>query len=177
MFAFKKKGRITIQRYSAMNKFYAAKKFYDTKKHKCIQCKKLDTLTFEVNQRTMSCKCSNCSLAISFFSDKYMTYDELFELRKKHYVSALDRDLDTIQFKLDYNALFDSHTKKIEDHELALSKYIKDKDEIIKVLHEQEINKEELNDILNNIHKMTYIKMGSETIRNQLFDVEIPILN
>jgi hypothetical protein len=176
MFAFKKKGRITIQRYSAMNKFYAAKKFYDTK-HKCIQCKKVNTIAFEVNQRTMSCKCSNCSLAISFFSDKYMTYDELFELRKKHYVSAFERDIDPIQFKLDYNALFDTHAKKIEDHELALSKYMHDKDEIVKVLHEQDINNEELNDILNNIYKINYIKMGPETIRNQLFDVEIPILN
>jgi hypothetical protein len=173
-----KKGMITIQPFSAMNEFYKAKQYYDTKKHKCMNCKKADTITITVENRRMTCKCSNCPLNISFFSGKYITYDALYELRKMHYMEAIEKDVDHIQYKIDYEELTTSHTEKLEQNKTLLQKYNNDKDEFIKVLREtKEVNNDELNDILNKIHALTYIKMGKETIRNNSFDIDIPILN
>jgi hypothetical protein len=176
MFASKKR-MITIQPFSAMNKFYEAKQYYD-KKHKCINCKKTNTIGITVENRRMTCKCSNCSLNISFFSEKYITYDALYELRKRHYMEAMEKEVDHIQYKIDYDELTARHTEKLEHAKNLLHEYNSDKDEIIRVLREtKEVNNDELNDILNKIHALTYTKMGKETIRNHSFDIDIPILN
>jgi hypothetical protein len=172
-----KKKMITIKPFSLMHKFYEAKQYYDAKKHKCINCKKPNTLTFKVDHRNMSCKCSNCPLDISFFSEKFITYDALYELRKKHYIDALSTNIDFIQYKLDYEDLIAKHNDKLEQTKQLLHQYNENKDEIIRALKEKkEINNDELNDILNQIHKLTYSKLGNETIRNQSFEIDIPIL-
>jgi hypothetical protein len=173
-----KKGRITIQPFSLMHKFYEAKQYYDAKKHKCINCKKINTLTFKIDNRTISCKCSNCTLDISFFSEKFITYDSLYDLRKKHYITARTTGMDYIQYKLDYDELVSKHNEKLDRTKQLLHQYNENKNEIITVLKEtKHINNDELNDILNNIHSLTYTKLGDETIRNHSFEIEIPILN
>jgi len=105
-----------------------------------------------------------------------MTYDALYEIRKKHYIDARSNDIDYTQYKLDYEELTAKHTEKIVQVKQLLHQYNEQKDEIIRVLREKKgINNDELNDILNHIHTLTYTKLGNETIRNQSFEIDIPI--
>ena len=152
------------------------KSYYKLKNKKsnlCSLCKK-GHLTFSEKNRVLKITCDTpqCKNNIEFPTDTYYSYDTLYESNHKNYVNSVN---DVVQKK--YDILF-KYTSDQDISELRTS-YLKNKQnyddmnqhyyltdklrtEKLKELYEhrdelmKKMNADEMNDVLNEIHKYEY---------------------
>ena len=177
-----------------------------TKKNLCPICHKHPLIFLEKNRILSStCKTIDCKANMKFFLDKVITYDEAYSSTKQNYIKSTDLVLkekfdiifnykkasdiselkdEYINSKTNYENLYTLHYNKVDQKETELKDAINHKHEYIIALKESIQNgngvppgiPDDLNSVLNKIHKATYTTLLRETILTPEFDIGITIL-
>jgi hypothetical protein len=177
--------------------YYKLKSKYEEGK-KCPNCKKTDTVVFNVSGRVLSATCSTslCKSNMRIFEDTYITYDEKAGRCKQDYAQSIDsilrakfdilfdyNSLNNIEQlrknylaqKAEYDALYTQWEKTDPNHpELK-----KDRAELIQKLKMDYSPAicDQLNDVLNKIHTIEYTRVHNEIIPTPLYELEIRTLD
>jgi len=171
--------------------------FFDLQRYKkCPECRK-GKLTFAEDNRTfhITCTTPSCLNTMSIPIPIYYTFDELYEEKKKGYVASMNTILrekfdllfeykksntiepikqDFLKKRSEFQEIQQRHQERVESTEKAKSELIEKKSELIKKIKEQSpVKTEELNEILNELHKLNYIKIGHESVPMPSFEKDI----
>ena len=174
--------------------YYALQKSYKTK---CPKCKK-SPLLFSEKDRTLSvvCQTAACSSNMNIFVPTYLTFDKLYTDQKHDFINITDTVLrekfdllfeykkttDLVKLKTNYLQKKHSYEDTQRRHEEATMERDRNKkeleeqrEEMIKVLKSGKSTKKDLNDVLNEIHRTSYIKIGNEPVKIPEFERDILI--
>ena len=171
--------------------------FFDLQQYKkCPECRK-GNLTFTEENRTFHVTCTTplCPNTMSMPIPIYYTFNELYEEKKKNYVASMNAILrekfdllfeykktntiepikqDFLKKRTEFQDIQQRHQERIESTEKLKSELIEQKTEMIKKIKEQiPVKTEELNNILNELHTLNYIKIGHESIPTPSFENDI----
>jgi len=189
-----KKNMVTIPSHTYLD-YYRIKNKYMTN-HKCPKCGKKSSMVFKVENRILSTLCSSCKFHIRIVEDTYITYDEHATRSKQAYENSIDAIL-----RAKFDLLFDYHSSSNIEH--LRNKYLeqkfdydqlymqweqsdpnhpqlkKDRDELIakiKVHNVPEIHTQ-LNEVLDQLHKLEYTTQYNEVVPTPVYDLEIRTLD
>jgi hypothetical protein len=186
-----KEDMITIPTYTYSD-YYRIKHKYE-EEGKCPNCKKAGMI-FKVIDRILSatCKTSSCKSNMRILEDTYITYDEHAQQCKQAYEASIDAVL-----RAKFDRLFDYHStaslEKLRDRYLQQKEryaqlYLeweksdpnhpqlkKDRDELIAKIKttDSPIIHQQLNEVLNELHKIEYTTVYNETIPKPFYELEI----
>lgn len=171
--------------------------FFDLQRHKkCPECRK-GKLSFEEDNRTfhITCTTPSCPNTMSIPIPIFYTFDELYEEKKKGYVNSMNTILrekfdllfeykrstsiepikqDFLKKRSEFQEIQKRHQERIESTEKAKGELVEQKTELIQKIKEQKpVKTEELNTILNELHKLNYLKIGHESIPTPSFEKDI----
>jgi len=189
-----KKNMVTIPSHTYLD-YYRIKNKYMSN-HKCPKCGKKSTVVFKVDKRILSAVCSACTFHIRILEDTYITYDEHAARSKKAYEDSIDAIL-----RAKFDILFDYHSSS--NIEQLRNKYLKekvdydqlyiqweqsdpnhpelkrDRDKLIaaiKVNNDPQIQIQ-LNEVLDQIHKLEYTTQYNTVVPTPVYDLEIRTLD
>jgi transcription elongation factor Elf1 len=189
-----KKNMVTIPSHTYLD-YYRTKSKYMSN-HKCPKCGKKSTVTFKVEQRILSALCSSCTFQIRILEDTYITYDEHAMRSKQAYENSIDAIL-----RAKFDLLFDYHSssnieqlrKKYLEEKVGYDQlYIqwehsdpnhpqlkKDRDELIAKIkvHNTPEKHVQLNEVLDQLHKLEYTIQYNEVVPTPVYDLEIRTLD
>ncbi len=174
--------------------YYALQQKYKTK---CPNCKK-SPLLFSENDRTLKvvCQTAKCKSNMEIVIPTYLTFDQLYTTQKNDFMNITDTVLrekfdllfeykkttDLVKLKTNYvqkkNAYEDTqrrHEERTHEREKDKKELEDKREEMIQVLKSGKSTKEELNDVLNEIHRTSYIKIGQEPVRVPEFERDIMV--
>lgn len=189
-----KEDMITIPTYTYSD-YYRIKQKYE-EDGKCPNCKK-PGMVFKVVDRILSatCKTQSCKSNMRILEDTYITYDEYARRSKQAY----EKSVDTI-LRAKFDRLFDYHSasnlEQLRSHYLQQKEkydqlYLewgksdpnhpqlkKDRDELIEKIKttDSPVIHQQLNEVLNKLHKMEYTTIYNETIPTPFYELEIRTL-
>ena len=180
-------GRITIDDF--FSKYYSLKKKYDTRKKKiCPICNK-GPLQFEIKNRNMKVTCISNPTCIANMSNQlfmFQPYSDVYNSVKEKYEESLatiiqrkfdllfkytsDKNIERVREEyLTHKHLFEQtemlYHKTQMMHDKELHELYHDRQEMINVIKKKGDPKtveEDLNDVLNKIHKLEYTKIANE---------------
>lgn len=176
------------------------------KKDRCPICYKHPLVFLEKNRiLSCECKTVGCKANMKFFLDQVITYDEFYSITSKNFENSIEAVLKEkfdiifnyksvsditelkdkyITDKSKYDELYAHHYNKVQDK----VDFIRDANEH-KIEHIDAIKKsikdgngmppnipEDLNAVLNKIHKVKYTTLSQETIMTPEFDLGVTIL-
>ena len=180
-------GRITIDDF--FSKYYSLKKKYEARKTKlCPICSK-GPLQFEIKNRRMSATCiSNpkCTANMSNQLSMFQPYSEVYHSVKEKYEDALSTIIQR-KFDLLFKYTSDKNIERVREEYLT-NKHLFEQTEILyhktQMLHDKELHQlyndrqeminlikkggdpktveEDLNHVLNKIHKLEYVKVAKD---------------
>ena len=189
-----KKEKVTIPQHTYLEYYQLKSKYQQNKK--CPNCKNPD-IVFNVSDRILSvvCPTAQCKSNMRILSDTYVTYQEQFSKYKQAYEESIDEVLRTkfdmlfeyrktnkvdhlrttyLQTKADYDTLCLKWSQTNPNHpELK-----KDRDELIqKMKHTDEaIIRDQLNEVLNQIHSIEYKRVYNEIVPAPIYPLEVRVL-
>jgi len=171
--------------------------YFDLQRHKkCPECRK-GKLSFSEDNRTfhITCTTPSCPNTMSIPIPVYYTFEEIYEEKKKEYVDSMNTILrekfdllfeykkattieplkqDFLKKRADFQDIQQRHQERILSSEKAKNEYLEQKLEMIqKIKEEKPVKTEELNTILNELHKLNYVKIGHESIPTPSFEKDI----
>ena len=171
--------------------------FFDLQRYKkCPECGK-GKLSFDEDNRTfhITCTTPSCVNNTSMPIPIYYTFDELYEEKKNNYMASMNTILrekfdllfeykkantieplkqDFLKKRAEFQDIQQRHQERIEYTEKSKAELLEQKAEMIKKIKEQShVKTEELNTILNDIHRLNYIKIGHESIPMPSFEKDI----
>ena len=191
-----KKNMVTIPSHTYLD-YYRIKNKYMSN-HKCPKCGTKSSVVFKVEKRILSALCSvpSCKFQIRILEDTYITYDENAARSKQAYEISIDAIL-----RAKFDLLFDYHSssniehlrnkylaKKVDYDQLYIQweqsdpnhpRLKKDRDELIakiKVHNTPEIHVQ-LNEVLDQLHKLEYTTQYNEVVPTPAYDLEIRTLD
>jgi len=182
-----KLGMITIDDF--FSKYYSLKKRYEARKRKmCIICNK-GPLDFSTKHRKLSATCvANpiCTANMSIQLPMFKPYADVYNSVKEKYEDALSSIIQR-KFDLLFKYTSDRNIERVREeyvtnkhvleqteilyhktqmlHDTELSKLYQDRQEMINVIKKNGDPKtveEDLNDVLNKIHQLEYIKVAKD---------------
>jgi len=186
----KKMGVIRIP--PSYTEYYALQRKYKTK---CPNCKK-SPLVFSEVQRTLSvvCKTPSCRSNMDIVIPTYLTFDQLYQSQQQDYMNITNHILrekfdlmfeykkttnlatlksDYLQKKRLYEDTQRRHEEQSQERERKKRELEKHREEMIQALRAGKPIKEDLNGILNDIHRTTYMKIGQEPVLVPEFERDI----
>ena len=185
----KKLGLITIDDF--FSKYYSLKKKYDARKKKsCPICNK-GLVQFDTKQRKLTSVCvanPKCTANMSIQLSTYMPYSDLYDSVKEKYEETLSTIIQR-KFDLLFKYSSDKNIERVREEYLK-HKHIFEQTEILyhktQMVHDKKLNdlyenrhemvnaikqgsdpktvQEDLNETLNQIHKLEYNKVAGEYI-------------
>lgn len=189
-----KKDMITIPT-NTYSDYYRIKHKYE-ENGKCPNCKKTG-MEFKVVERVLSATCKNasCKSNMRILEDTYITYDEHMQQRKQSYEKSVDAIL-----RAKFDRLFEYHStsniEQLRNHYLQQKEqydemYIewaksdpnhpqlkKDRDELIAKIKttDNPVIHQQLNEVLNELHKIEYTTIYNVTTPTPFYELEIRTL-
>ena len=188
---FKKMGMIQIP--PSYTEYYKLQRKY---KNKCPNCGKKGSLSFSEENRTLTvvCQTAHCKSNMAIVIPTYLTFDQLYKNQKQDYIDITNHvlkekfdlmfeykkttDLATLktnflQKKRAYEDTQRRHEEQSKEREYKKQELEKQREEMIHALRNGKTIKEDLNSILNDIHRTSYIKIGQEPVRIPEFERDI----
>jgi hypothetical protein len=186
----KKMGVIRIP--PSYSEYYALQRKYKTK---CPNCKK-SPLVFSEENRTLTvvCQTPKCKSNMDIVIPTYLTFDQLYRSQQEEYVNITNHVLrekfdlmfeykkttDLATLKHDYlqkKRVYEDTQRRHEEQSLERERKKRDlekhREEMIQALRAGKPIKEDLNDILNDIHRTNYMKIGQEPVLVPEFERDI----
>lgn len=189
-----KKDMVTIPIHTYTDYYRLKAKYEET--GKCPACKK-PKMVFKIVDRilTATCPTPSCKSNMRILEDTYITYDEHARRSKQEYEASIDAIL-----RAKFDRLFDyyssSNIEQLRNHYLGQKEaydtlYMqweksdpnhpqlkKDRDELISKLktHDSPEIHKQLNDVLNELHKIEYTRIYNEVVPTPIYDLEIRTL-
>jgi len=186
----KKMGTIRIP--PSYTEYYSLQRKYKTK---CPNCKK-SPLVFSEENRTLTvvCQTKSCKSNMAIVIPTYLTFDQLHTEQKQDYMNITNHVLqekfdlmfeykkttdlatlkhDYLQKKRAYEDTQQRHEEQSLEREHKKRDLEKHRDVMIQALRAGKPMKEDLNELLNDIHRTSYIKIGQDPIRIPEFERDI----
>ena len=182
----------TIRIPPSYTEYYALQRKYKTK---CPNCKK-SPLVFSEVQRvlTVVCQTPSCKSNMEIVIPTYLTFDELYQSQQQDYMKITNYVLkekfdlmfeykkttdlatlknDYLQKKRVYEDTQRRHEEQSQERERKKRELESQREEMIQALRTGKPIKEDLNGILNDIHRTTYMKIGQEPVLVPDFERDI----
>ena len=186
----KKIGTIRIP--PSYTEYYSLQRKYKTK---CPNCKK-SPLVFSEENRTLTvvCQTSSCKSNMVIVIPTYLTFDQLYTEQQEDFRNVTNHvlkekfdlmfeykkttDLATLKNSyLQKKRVFEDtqrrHEEQSEERERKKRELETHRGVMIQALRQGKPIKEDLNGILNDIHRTSYIKIGQEPLRIPEFERDI----
>ena len=182
----------TIRIPPSYTEYYTLQRKYKTK---CPNCKK-SPLVFSEENRTLTvvCQTKQCKSNMEIVIPTYLTFDQLytdqqeefrnvtnhvlkekfdlmFEYKKTTDLATLKNDY--LQKKRAYEDTQRRHEEQSQERERKKRELETHRETMIQALRQGKPIKEDLNAILNDIHRTSYIKIGQEPLRIPEFERDI----
>jgi hypothetical protein len=186
----KKIGTILIP--PSYTEYYSLQRKYKTK---CPNCKK-SPLVFSEENRTLTvvCQTPKCKSNMEIVIPTYLTFDQLYKEQQQDYIKVTNRvlqekfdlmfeykkttDLATLKSTyLQKKRVFEDtqrrHEAQSQERERKRQELEKQREDMIQVLRSGKPVKEDLNNVLNEIHRTSYIKIGQDPVLVPEFERDI----
>jgi hypothetical protein len=186
----KKIGKIIIP--PSYTEYYTLQRKYKTK---CPNCRK-SPLVFSEENRTLTvvCQTPSCKSNMSIVIPTYLTFDQLYRNQQQEYIKVTNRvlqekfdlmfeykkttDLATlkntyVQKKRAFEDTQRRHEQQSQEREKKKRDLETNRETMIQALRAGKPIKEDLNAILNDIHRTTYIKIGHDPVHVPEFERDI----
>ena len=182
----------TIRIPPSYTEYYALQRKY---KSKCPNCKK-SPLNFSEVQRTLTvvCQTPSCKSNMEIVIPTYLTFDQLYQSQQQDYMNITNHVLkekfdlmfeykkttdlatlknDYLQKKRVYEDTQRRHEEQSQERERKKRDLETHREEMIQSLRSGKPIKEDLNGILNDIHRSNYMKIGQEPVLVPEFERDI----
>ena len=182
----------TIRIPPSYTEYYALQRKY---KSKCPNCKK-SPLVFSEVQRTLTvvCQTPSCKSNMEIVIPTYLTFDQLYQSQQQDYMNITNHVLrekfdlmfeykkttdlatlknDYLQKKRVYEDTQRRHEEQSQERERKKQDLETQREAMIQALRAGKPIKEDLNVILNDIHRTSYMKIGQEPILVPEFERDI----
>jgi len=186
----KKIGKIRIP--PSYTEYYTLQRKYKTK---CPNCKK-SPLVFSEENRTLTvvCQTPSCKSNMAIVIPTYLTFDQLYKDQQQEYIKVTNHvlqekfdlmfeykkttDLATLkntylQKKRAYEDTQRRHEQQSQEREKKKRDLETHRETMIQALRAGKPIKEDLNAILNDIHRTSYIKVGQDPVHVPEFERDI----
>lgn len=186
----KKIGTIRIP--PSYTEYYTLQRKYKTK---CPNCKK-SPLVFSEENRTLTviCQTKQCKSNMAIVIPTYLTFDQLYKDQQQDYIDITNHvlqekfdlmfeykkstDLATLkhnylQKKRAYEDTQRRHEEQSQEREHKKQELEKHRETLIQAMRAGKPMKEDLNGLLNDIHRTSYIKIGQDPVRIPEFERDI----
>ncbi len=182
----------TIRIPPSYTEYYKLQRKYKTK---CPNCKK-SPLVFSEENRTLTvvCQTPSCRSNMEIIIPTYLTFDQLYKDQQQDYIKITNRvlqekfdlmfeykkttDLATLkhtylQKKRAYEDTQRRHEQQSQEREKKKRDLETNREMMIQSLRSGKPIKEDLNAILNDIHRTTYMKVGQDPVYVPEFERDI----
>jgi hypothetical protein len=182
----------TIRIPPSYTEYYTLQRKY---KNKCPNCKK-SPLVFSEENRTLTvvCQTPTCKSNMEIVIPTYLTFDQLYKDQQQDYIKVTNRvlqekfdlmfeykkttDLATLkstylQKKRAFEDTQRRHEAQSQEREKKKQELEKQREAMIQVLRTGKPVKEDLNEVLNEIHRTTYLKIGQDPVPVPEFERDI----
>jgi hypothetical protein len=186
----KKIGTIRIP--PSYTEYYSLQRKY---KNKCPNCKK-SPLVFSEENRTLTvvCQTPQCKSNMAIVIPTYLTFDQLHTDQKQDFMNVTNHVLkekfdlmfeykkttdlatlkqDYLQKKRAYEDTQRRHEQQSQEREHKKQELEKHRDAMIQALRAGKPIKEDLNAVLNDIHRTSYLRIGQDPVRIPEFERDI----
>jgi hypothetical protein len=186
----KKIGTIRIP--PSYTEYYTLQRKY---KNKCPNCKK-SPLVFSEENRTLTvvCQTNKCRSNMAIVIPTYLTFDQLHTDQKQDFIKITNHVLqekfdlmfeykkttdlatlkhDYLQKKRVYEDTQRRHEEQSQEREHKKQELEKNRDLMIQALRAGKPIKKDLNEVLNDIHRTSYLKIGQDPVRVPEFERDI----
>ena len=176
------------------NEYYKLKHKYKTK---CPKCGAFQSLTFSEDNRILKVVCltRKCANNMEIVVPNYITFDQLYHTHKEDYIAITNRILkEKFDLMFEYKKTIDiatlktDYVQKKQAYEETVTRYEEQLLEKMKYQHELEEQRKELirllhtgksipelNDVMNQIHQSSYLKINQEMVRRPEFERDIMV--